>query len=46
DGGIHDQTARGVVEAGANLLVAGSAVFGSPDPVESYRRLVAAAWGS
>ncbi|MBV8431494.1 MAG: ribulose-phosphate 3-epimerase, partial [Solirubrobacterales bacterium] len=39
DGGIHDQTARGVVEAGANLLVAGSAVFGSPDPVESYRRL-------
>jgi ribulose-phosphate 3-epimerase len=45
DGGIHEETAPGVVEAGANLLVAGSAVFGSADPAETYRRLAAAAWG-
>ncbi len=43
DGGIHDETAGPVVQAGANLLVAGSAVFGSPDPAETYRRIVAAA---
>jgi ribulose-phosphate 3-epimerase len=46
DGGIHEATAAAVVEAGANLLVAGSAVFGSDDPPERYRRLAAAAWGS
>ncbi|MBF6614869.1 MAG: ribulose-phosphate 3-epimerase [Chloroflexi bacterium] len=33
DGGIHEQTAPKVVEAGANLLVAGSAVYGTPDGV-------------
>lgn len=44
DGGIHESTAHSVVAAGANLLVAGSAVFGSDDPPESYRRLVTAAW--
>jgi len=33
DGGVHDETAPKVVEAGANLLVAGSAVFGTPDGV-------------
>ncbi|HSC89684.1 MAG TPA: ribulose-phosphate 3-epimerase [Polyangiaceae bacterium] len=31
DGGISEQTARSVVEAGANVLVAGAAVFGHPD---------------
>jgi ribulose-phosphate 3-epimerase len=30
DGGIHEKTARLVVEAGANVLVAGSAVFNPP----------------
>jgi ribulose-phosphate 3-epimerase len=45
DGGIHEQTARPAAEAGANLLVTGSAVFGSEDPPGSYRRLVDAAWG-
>ena len=44
DGGVHDQTARGVSEAGANLLVAGSAVFGAADPAEAFRRLSEAAW--
>ena len=31
DGGIDDGTAPLVVDAGANVLVAGSAVFGKPD---------------
>ena len=43
DGGIHDQTAGPVVQAGANLLVTGSAVFGSDDPAGAYRRIVTAA---
>jgi ribulose-phosphate 3-epimerase len=43
DGGIDAETAPGVVEAGANLLVAGSAVFGDPEPGEAYRRIAEAA---
>jgi ribulose-phosphate 3-epimerase len=43
DGGINGQTAPGCVGAGANLLVAGSAVFGSPDPAAAYSALAAAA---
>jgi ribulose-phosphate 3-epimerase len=43
DGGVHDETAPGVVEAGANLLVAGSAVFKSDDPAAAYAALVRAA---
>ena len=31
DGGINPETARRVVSAGANVLVAGSAVYGAPD---------------
>jgi ribulose-phosphate 3-epimerase len=41
DGGVSLDTARRCVEAGANLLVAGSAIFGSPDPAETYLKLVA-----
>lgn len=44
DGGIHEETAPLVVEAGANLLVAGSAVYGTPDGVAAaIARLRAAA---
>jgi ribulose-phosphate 3-epimerase len=43
DGGIHEQTAAPVVQAGANVLVAGSAVFNSEDPGETYSRIAAAA---
>jgi ribulose-phosphate 3-epimerase len=43
DGGIHEQTAGPVVRAGANLLVAGSAVFNSDDPAGTYQRIAAAA---
>lgn len=39
DGGIDDTTASTVVAAGARLLVAGSAIFGRPDPVEAMRTL-------
>ena len=46
DGGIHQDTVGPVARAGANLLVAGSAVFGSEDPAQTYRRLTAAAWES
>ena len=40
DGGINPETARQVVEAGANVLVAGSSVYGAPDielAIESLR---------
>jgi ribulose-phosphate 3-epimerase len=43
DGGIHEQTARPAADSGANLLVAGSAVFESEDPGAAYADLVAAA---
>jgi ribulose-phosphate 3-epimerase len=43
DGGVHETTAGPCVQAGANLLVSGSAVFGSQDPAATYLALVAAA---
>ena len=43
DGGVDETTARPCREAGARLFVAGSAVFGSEDPPEAYRKLVLAA---
>jgi ribulose-phosphate 3-epimerase len=43
DGGVGEDNARAVREAGASLLVAGSAVFADPSPVDAYRRLVVAA---
>ncbi len=43
DGGVNDETAASVVRCGANLLVAGSAVFASPDPGATYVALAAAA---
>ncbi len=46
DGGIHQQTAPLVVEAGANVLVAGSAVFGVAGGVKSaVEQLLRAASG-
>ena len=43
DGGIDAETVGSVAEAGATLFVAGSAVFGDPEPAEAYRRIAAAA---
>ncbi|MBP1991429.1 ribulose-phosphate 3-epimerase [Paenibacillus eucommiae] len=39
DGGINEMTARQVVEAGANVLVAGNAIFGQPSRAEAIRRI-------
>jgi ribulose-phosphate 3-epimerase len=43
DGGIDADTVGSVAEAGATLFVAGSAVFGAPDPGEAFQRIAAAA---
>jgi len=40
DGGINGDTARAARDAGADLLVAGSAVFWKDDPAAAYRELV------
>lgn len=39
DGGINAQTIRPVIEAGADIAVAGSAIFGSGDREQAIRRL-------
>jgi ribulose-phosphate 3-epimerase len=41
DGGIEPHTASRCHDAGANLFVAGSAIFSAPDPAESYRAIAA-----
>jgi ribulose-phosphate 3-epimerase len=40
DGGIDQENVRSVYEAGATLLVAGTAIFGREDLPRAYRRLV------
>ena len=40
DGGINRETAPLVVQAGANVLVAGSAVFNTPDPAKAVAQLL------
>jgi ribulose-phosphate 3-epimerase len=42
DGGVDNDNARAVYEAGATLLVAASAIFGREDLPRAYRRLVQA----
>jgi ribulose-phosphate 3-epimerase len=39
DGGVDTGTAPLCVDAGANLLVAGSAIFGKPSPATAFREL-------
>ena len=39
DGGVNRETGRRLVEAGADVVVAGSAVFGAADPQEEIRAL-------
>jgi ribulose-phosphate 3-epimerase len=46
DVGIDLQTVGRVVSAGARILVAGSAIFHSPDPERATRELKAAATGA
>jgi ribulose-phosphate 3-epimerase len=39
DGGVGEGNARALVEAGADALVMGAAVFGAPDPAAALRRI-------
>jgi len=39
DGGVGLKNAPALLEAGADILVAGSSVFGAPDPLEAIRKL-------
>lgn len=39
DGGVNMETGKRLVEAGADVLVAGSFVFKSPDPIRTIREL-------
>jgi ribulose-phosphate 3-epimerase len=43
DGGVHEATVRACVDAGARVLVTGSAVFGSQDPAGAYAEIATAA---
>ena len=47
DGGVSPKTAATVAQAGANILVAGSAVYGAADPakaINEIRDMAAAAY--
>lgn len=46
DGGINLETAPLAAAAGADILVAGSAIFGKPDPAAAARGIRAVAWGA
>ncbi len=43
DGGIDATTAGPIAAAGASLFVAGSAIFGAPDPAQAYADIARAA---
>jgi len=43
DGGVNTETAADIVKAGADVLVAGSAIFGKPDIVKAMKDIEAAA---
>ncbi|MSO36828.1 MAG: ribulose-phosphate 3-epimerase [Acidimicrobiia bacterium] len=44
DGGINTETAALAASAGADILVAGSAIFRAPDPLEAARAIRECAW--
>lgn len=46
DGGINLETAPLAAAAGADILVAGSAIFGKPDPAAAARGIRDVAWGA
>lgn len=39
DGGVTDKNSEQLYEAGADVLVSGSFIFGAPDPAEAVRKL-------
>jgi len=40
DGGVNEQNAAKLFECGVNVLVAGSAVFNTPDPIETIHTML------
>jgi ribulose-phosphate 3-epimerase len=42
DGGIDARTAQTTRDAGATLFVAGSSIFGAPEPADAYREIATA----
>lgn len=41
DGGVNMNNAQDILQAGADILVAGNAIFGAPDPIEACARMCA-----
>ena len=41
DGGVAPDTCQTCIDAGANVLVAGSAIFGAADPAAAVRAMAA-----
>lgn len=39
DGGVNHETGKQLLDAGADILVAGNYIFKSPDPIETIRQL-------
>lgn len=39
DGGVNDKLAAGIIKSGANILAAGSYIFGDPDPRLAMERI-------
>ncbi|MFA5793148.1 MAG: ribulose-phosphate 3-epimerase [Candidatus Gracilibacteria bacterium] len=39
DGGVNAQTAPAIIEAGANILISGSYIFGAPEREEAIKKL-------
>ena len=39
DGGMGPENPEGAVRSGVDIVVAGSAIFSSPSPVETFRRM-------
>ena len=42
DGGVNPETGKQCADAGATWFVAGSAIFGAPDPVAAYHEIAKA----
>jgi ribulose-phosphate 3-epimerase len=40
DGGINTDNLAGVIQAGAEVIVAGSAIFDSPDPARKVKEML------
>jgi ribulose-phosphate 3-epimerase len=45
DGGIKIENARLAAEAGVDILVSGTGIFGQPDPAAAVRQMRTTAWG-